>query len=196
MDFFVWEGQLETRQFRGARQITGTFPYNTTATKAATGRIRKESFQSRAFGFAIDVEPTRSIDFLVGHDFGKPVASRRAGTLDITDADDAVRFTAMLPDEAATPTWVLDAEKAIANGTMTGLSPGFQVPPRTAVPNAVTEIPEAGNPSVYIRSSRAAVLREMSVVTNALYIEAAVELRDDSDSNAAILMPSEITLWL
>ena len=131
-DFAVWAGELEIRQLDGARELTGVFPYNSTAIisdrgTGRSGRVRKERFSSRAFAFAINVEPTRKMDLLVGHDFGKPIASRQSGTLQIVDADDAVRFTAQLPPEHLTPSWVVDAEKAIANGTMTGLSPGFRV---------------------------------------------------------------------
>ena len=60
------------------------------------GRVRKESFKSRAFKFAIEDEPNRRIDLLIGHDFGKPVASRQAGSLVVNDTPDAVRFEATL----------------------------------------------------------------------------------------------------
>lgn len=40
--------------------------------------------------FAIEEEPERRIDLLVGHDFGKPIASRQSGTLQIENAVDAV----------------------------------------------------------------------------------------------------------
>ena len=193
--FAAWPGELEIRQFGGARQIVGRFPYNTNATMSDRGRVRKESIRSRAFAFAIDVEPTRRIDLLVGHDFSKPIASRQAGSLVIQDADDAVSFVATLPDDP--PSWVLDVEKGIAGGLMTGLSPGFQVPPRGVVPNAETLVEEPGNPGVQIRQVNAAVLREFSVVTSGAYVEAAVDLRAEelADFNA-ILVPSAATLWL
>ena len=119
---------------------------------------------------------------LVGHDFGKPIASRQAGSLEIEDTAEAVLFEARLPNPA--PSWVVDAEIAIDNGLMTGLSPGFVVPPRTVIANAEELIPEPGNPGVQIRQIHQAVLREMSVVTNNAYPEAGVELR--SEDNIAI----------
>ena len=189
------ENGLEIRQVGGARFLTGVFNYNSTGTTADRGRVRKERFGSRAFGFAIDVEPSRKIDLLVGHDFGKPIASRQSGTLSIVDADDAVRFEATLPDEALTPSWVLDVEKAIANGTMVGLSPGFRVPPLSVVPNAERLIAEPGNPGVQIRQIDQAVLREFSVVTAGIYDDALVELRAE-DLDPAIFKPWSVFQWL
>ena len=194
-EYAAFEGNLEIRQFGGSRTIVGTFNYNSTGTVSDRGRVRKESFSSRAFRFAIDQEPERKIDILVGHDFGKPVASRQSGTLSIVDADDAVRFEATLPEEALTPSWVLDVEKAIANKTMIGLSPGFRVPPASVVPNAERLIPEAGNPGVQIRMIDHAVLREFSIVTAGIYDDALVELRAE-DLAAVTFEPREIYLWL
>ena len=194
-EYAAYEGQLEIRQFGGARSIVGTFNYGTTGTVSDRGRVRKESFASRAFRFAIDQEPDRKIDILVGHDFGKPIASRQSGTLSIVDADDAVRFEATLPEEALTPSWVLDVEKAIANKTMIGLSPGFRVPPVSAVPNAERLIPEPGNPGVQIRQINDAVLREFSVVTAGIYDDALVELRAE-DLAVVTFEPRGVFIWL
>ena len=173
----------------------GTSNYGSLGTTSDRGRIRKESFGSRAFRFAIDQEPDRKIDLLVGHDFGKPIASRQAGSLVIADSAEAVMFTATLPEEALTPSWVLDVEKAIANGTMRGLSPGFRVPPTSVVPNAERLIPEPGNPGVQIRMIDHAVLREFSVVTSATYDDATVELRSE-DLAVATFEPRGVFLWL
>ena len=156
------------------RILTGRFNYGSTATVRDRGRVRKERFEPRAFRFAIEDE-TRQLDILVGHDFGKPIASRKAGTLSIADGDDAVNFEARLPDDP--PSWVVDAEKSIAAGLMVGLSPGFVVPPASAVPDAERLEPEPGNPGVQVRVIREAVLREFSVVTAPAYPDAVVDLR-------------------
>ena len=63
---------------------------------------------------------------------------------------------------------------------MTGLSPGFTVPPASAVPDAERLENESGNPGVQIRVIREAVLREFSVVTAPAYADAAVDLRADN----------------
>ena len=190
-----YEGQLEIRRGGGASKIAGVFSYNVRGVISDRGRVRKESFSSRAFRFAIDEQPDRKIDILVGHDFGKPIASRQSGTLSIVDADDAVRFEATLPDESLMPTWVLDVIKSIEAGIMVGLSPGFRVPPADVVPNAERLIPEEGNPGVQIRQISDAVLREFSIVTNGVYDDALVELRAE-DLAVATFDPRGIYLWL
>ena len=194
MDAFnAWPGELEVRQEGGASVIAGRFPYNTLAVTSDRGSTRKESFSSRAFRFSIQ-DTTRRIDLLVGHDFGKPIASRQSGTLTIEDSDDAVRFVANLPDNP--PSWVVDVERSINAGIMTGLSPGFRVPPRGVVANAEVLRPEPGNPSVQIRQINDAVLREFSVVTSGAYLEASVELRAEDYANAVLWIPRSIMQWL
>ena len=175
----IFDGAVEIRRVGGKRVLTGTFPYNATATTSDRGSVRKERFASRAFRYSVETEPERRIDLLVGHDFGKPIASRQSGTLTIADTADALTFEALLPDDP--PSWVVDAERAVDAGLMTGLSPGFRIPPRGVVSDAETLIDEPGNPGVQIRQINHAVLRELSVVTNPAYDEAGVELRDESD---------------
>ena len=131
----------------------------------------------------------------MGHDFGKPIASRQSGTLSIVDSAEAVTFEATLPDEALAPSWVKDVVLAIQGGTMVGLSPGFRVPPKSAVPNAEQLVPEEGNPGVMIRQVNDAVLREMSVVTAGVFDDAMVELRAE-DVDAATFNPWSVYQWL
>lgn len=194
------EFALEIRQVNGLRVLYGRMPYGTLTTIADRGRVRKERFSPRAFAFAIENEVDRAgaqikIDLLVGHDWGKPIASRQSGTLAIRHDDNAVEFEATLPATLDdTPSWVVDAEKAIAGGTMTGLSPGFRVPPANVVSNAEILIPEPGNPGVAIRQVNHAMLRELSVVTNAQYADAFVELRSEVAGGTSA--PRAGMLWL
>ena len=194
-EYAAWPGQLEIRQLGGARAIAGIFKYSSLAVIADRGVTRKEMIMPNAFAFAIN-DPTRRMDLLVGHDFGKPIASRQSGTFVIDDSADAVRFEATLPPEELTPTWVMDAEKAIANGTMTGLSPGFTVPSRAVVAGAEDLIPEPGNPTVKIRRVFEAVVREWSVVTSAAYADAQVDLREESGATAVLFLPRRLLLCL
>ena len=182
-EFPIFEAaKLEIRRSGGMRILSGRFNYGSTATVRDRGRVRKERFEPRAFRFAIEDE-TRQLDILVGHDFGKPIASRKAGTFAIADGDDGVTFEAQLPDDP--PSWVVDAEKSIAAGLMVGLSPGFTVPPASAVPDAERLEPEPGNPGVQVRVIREAVLRKFSIVTSAAYADAAVDLRAEDFGRAA-----------
>lgn len=183
----VYSGELEIRQ--GGR-IFGRFPYGSMATVADRGRQRKETFASRAFAFAIE-DDTREINLLVGHRFDAPLASRLEGTLEISDSADAVEFVATLPPENRRPTYMQDAALAIENRLMRGLSPGFRVPPATAVPNAEELIPEPGGAGVLIRRINQAVLFELSIVTRPSYTDSDVEIRAQQ-----LLTPPDDDLWL
>ena len=165
------------REGDGPPTLHGRFPYGTMATMKNRGTVRKESFRSRAFRFSISQETEREINLLVGHDYQRPLASRRAGSLTIRDGDDAVTFEATLPAAAEQPTWMRDALLSVRAGLMTGVSPGFIVPPRNVVPGAEKLIPEPGNAAVMIREIREAVLMEMSLVTRPTYPQTDVEAR-------------------
>ena len=172
----LYQVELELRQEGDRPTLTGRFPYGATATLAATGRVRKERFGSRAFAFAVNA-PEREIHFLIGHDFGKPLARKLNGSLELTDADDALTFRAILPPESEQPTYMRDFLLEYRAGLVGGLSPGFQVPPASAVPNAERLTPEAGNPGVSIRDIAAAVLYEMSGVTRPTFPGTELEMR-------------------
>lgn len=193
--FAILDGSLEIRRSGGGRTLSGSFPYNQTATRRDRGRVRKESFNSNAFRFAIEQEPERRLDLLVGHSWDKPLASRQAGTLTVRNTPDAVTFEAVLPDDP--PSWVLDAERAIDSRLMAGVSPGYTVPPLSVVPDAEELIPEPGNPGVSIRRVNQAVLRELSIVTAPVYVESTVELRDEvNDRRGRERQDGGRRLWL
>ena len=103
-----------------------------------------------------------------------------AGTLEIDDGPDGLRFTATLPPDDDQPTWMSDTLRAVDAGLARGISPGFRIPPASVVPNAETDEPEPGNPGVTIRVIRQALLPELSVVTRPSYTGSSVELRADA----------------
>ena len=49
----IFDGELEIRARGGGRTLSGNFPYNKMATVRDRGRVRKERFRSRAFGWQI-----------------------------------------------------------------------------------------------------------------------------------------------
>ena len=176
-EFAVYAVELETRQEGdGRRRIRGSFPYAGMATIADRGRTRKERIKPGAFRYAID-DPESEISLLRGHAFDRPLASKHGKTLELVDSAYELHFEAVLPPDDAMPSWVTDTVRAIDAGLMLGLSPGFRVPPASAVPNAEELVPEPDNPGVMIRQINAAVLYELSVVTRAAYRAARVELR-------------------
>lgn len=176
----VYPVDLELRQDGDRPVIAGAFPYGAQATIASRGRVRKERFEPRAFDFVVNQEVERDVNLLYGHDFNTPLANRSGGTLSLVDGEDALRFEATLPPEGEQPTWVRDALLAHRAGLIRGISPGFSVPPSTAVRNAERFEPEAGNPGVMIRVIRAAVLGELSLVSRPAYRETILDTRADA----------------
>lgn len=164
----------------GTRRLSGRFPYNRTAVLHSGGngrRPRKERFAPRAFGYAVD-DPERDIHLLSGHDFNRPLASRKAGTLTLADGDDALTFEAVLTPEIQRTTWGQDFLNAYAAGLVTGLSPGFRVAPPEAVAKAeVTTEEDPSQGKALVRTIFAAVLYELSMVTRAAYDDTDTDLR-------------------
>ena len=119
----------------------------------------------------------RNVDLLSGHSFDRPLASMLAGSLELTDGRDGLRFEATLPPDGEQPSWMVDTVRAVDGGLARGISPGFRMPPPSVVANAETEEPEPGNPSVTIRVIRQALLPELSVVTRPAYTGSSVEIR-------------------
>ena len=95
------------------------------------------------------------------------------------DSATEVRFEVDLPDSDDMPTWMLDTVKAVKANLMTGVSPGFRIPPRSVVPDAERLVPEPGNPSVHIREIRQAGLYELSIVCRPHYSGTSVDVRHD-----------------
>ena len=123
---------------------------------------------------------SRNVDLLSGHSFDKPLASLIAGTLELTDGRDGLRFEATLPPDGEQPSWMVDTLRAVDSGLARGISPGFRMPPASVVQNAETDEPEPGNPGVTIRVIRQALLPELSIVTRPAYAGSSVELRADA----------------
>ena len=188
------DGGLRIRQDGGDSWLDGYFPYNTNATINDRGSVRKESFRPGAFSFTIG--EGRRIDLLVGHDFGKPLANTANGSLVFDDGPEALRFSARMPSDA--PSWTDDALRSVEAGLMTGLSPGYRVPPSRVVPDAEELVPEEGNPGVSIRVYNAVVLREMSLVTNPSFEDAVVDLdvRSEEGLEAVKIKRGKILRWL
>jgi len=176
------EGGLELRKrASGALALHGRFPYNKRAVLSdggRTGRPRKEVIAPRAFGYRVE-RPDEDIHFLVGHSYDRPLASRGAGTLDLTDSDDALSFVATITLEMQEVSYVRDFLAGFAAGLIIGLSPGFRIPPQRTVPDAETV--EEENPAegvALIRTVWQALLFEISAVTRPAYDETQLEARN------------------
>ena len=222
MDSIILDGGLEIRRGGGGRILSGSFPLGRQATVRSNGRVRKERFKRGGGGRSVswqyrefqklqaqlaedvsniaadviseleDQLEKRNSFLLVGHDYDKTIADTLTGNLALNFSDDAVNFSATLPDEAAMPSWVLDAVKAVEGGQLRGVSPGFQVPSK----GSERLIPEPGNPSVMIREIEDSVVFEWSLVSRPAYSGTDITARNDAVSGAQDAKPGRATLWL
>ena len=155
------------------------------ATVSDRGRTRKERIAGDAFGWqmrefarvqqqlaeaieaAVDQAQVellrqelerRNVHVLAGHSFDRPLGDMKSGTARVASTREEVEFAVDLPDESAMPSYMADAVRMIEAGLVGGISPGFRVPPASAVANAEAFEPEPGNPGVQVRVINQAVL--------------------------------------
>jgi HK97 family phage prohead protease len=189
-------GGLELRAAGdGAQQLSGSFPYGTPAVLSDGGRAgapRKEIIAPGAFAWRVN-QPDEDIHLLVGHSYDKPLASKASGTLKLRDTSKALIFQALITPEIAATSWGADFLAALAAGLITGISPGFRLPPERRVAEAEKVEEEAYDPKrgmfgAIIRTVLAALLFELSAVTRPAYPEAQIEARSWSPTSASPLM--------
>lgn len=162
-------GSLELRTEGGETRLRATFPYGReTVLSESMGRERREMIVAHAF--ADRIERGEDVHFLSGHDFNKPLASRSAGTLTLTETDEALTVDATISAEMGQVSYVRDFLSAHAAGLVRGLSPGFRVRPGGET------VQERG--SSILRTIRAADLIEISAVTKPAYPQAQIEARN------------------
>lgn len=197
MLFAANDGELELRRARdGKRRLNGRFPYNKRAVLSdggRRGRPKKEVIAKRAFAHRVEDEK-EDIHLLVGHDYGKPLASRNAGTLKLRDTDEALEFEATITEEMESASYVQDILAAVDSGLVGGISPGFRIPPERAVKEAEKIEVEAFDPprgmfGATIRTILQALLYELSLVTRPAYDETQVEARNWIASESGLLVP-------
>lgn len=189
----IWPADgLEVRREGARRTIRGAFPYGALAVMSDRGRVRKERFSPGAFRWALE-QDDREVNLLAGHDFNRPLASRHAGTLELVDTDEALTFRALIDPELEEVSHVRDTLRLLAAGLLTGISPGFRVPPKETVPEAERLDPEPGNAGVFIRTLLAVVLYELSLVTRPAYPASTAELRAMVHAHP---MPQHRGVWL
>ncbi len=196
-------GGLELRRSGdGSHRLQGTFPYGKPAVLSdggRTGRPRKEVIARGAFSYRIE-DPAEDIHFLVGHDFDHPLASKKTGTLSFRDTAAALLFEAVITPAIAETVHGRDALALIGAGLAVGISPGFRIPPARAVPEAeeITEEPdrpEEGMHRAIIRTIKAALLYELSLVVRPAYPEAQVEARNWTPHRAPLQAPHPLNRW-
>jgi HK97 family phage prohead protease len=166
-------GALELRRMPGgAVRLSGRFPYNSETTLVPPGRgqpARREVIAARAFAPRID--RGEDVHLLIGHDFDRPLASRAAGSLILTDTAAALEIAAEIAAELRAAPYVQDFLGALEAGLIRGLSPGFRI----ADTAGAEEVRSDG--AGLLRTVRAAELYELSAVTVPAYGEAQITAR-------------------
>ncbi|MCF6304467.1 MAG: HK97 family phage prohead protease [Rhodobacteraceae bacterium] len=167
-------GGLEIRRSAdGATVLRGRFPYGVSTILwdgGRSGQARKEVIAPRAFATRV-AQQDQDIHFLAGHDFDKPLASRAAGSLTLTDSDEALIFEATISVEMRNVSYVRDFLGGLDAGLIKGVSPGFRIAP--------TDQAESIRPdgSGVLRTVNSAELFEVSAVTKPAYSDAQIEAR-------------------
>lgn len=168
-------GGLELRQDGdGSARLVGRFPYGTPTTLVPAGQMggaRKEVISSRAFAPRL-TEAGADIHLLVGHDFDRPLASRSAGTLTLSDGDQALEIEARITPAIAGTSHGRDALALVSEGLAMGLSPGFRLSDGQGAEHIGQE-----SDGAILRTVMRADLFEISIVTRPAYPTAQIEAR-------------------
>ena len=146
--------------------ISGEFAYDTDAVIAATGKVRKERIRPGAFSYAISA-PDREINLVLG-DNSRPLASKRAGSLELKDTPTALKFRVkQLPRTS----YVADFLGMLRGKSIVpGIVPFFQPTPSSVARRlfsngkAVEEEPEEGNTGVFRRVVKSGLLTALSIL--------------------------------
>ncbi len=144
----------------GSATLRGRFPYGE-PTELAPGR--REVFGPRA------LEARDDVHLLSQHEFAKPLASTRAGTLRLENGVDALTFEARLAARVLETQAARDALALIEAGLAAGVSPGF-----TVAKGGEDVRADGGG---LLRTITRAELLELSIVTRPAYPAAQVEAR-------------------
>lgn len=158
---------------KSGNKIAGLFPYDALSVISDRDPVRKERILQRAFRWSVE-NPEQAIHLLYGRGgagWNNPLAIRSAksdpflGALRLIEDSKGVQFEAAVTDEFFKIDWMRNAYFALQKGLVRGVSPGYRVPPASAVPDAVSLVEEVGNPGVFIRQVKEANLYSLNLVT-------------------------------
>ena len=149
--------------------FSGRFDYNRPETVANTGRRRKELVRPGAFDFVLR-DPTREVLLTLGERADRPLASRLAGSLRLTDGPEGLGFSIdQLPDTS----YARDFETLLNAGTLAyGIRALYRKPPPEVIPEdqAEEEIPDTADdaePGVTIGAINQAILTGLAIIPRA-----------------------------
>lgn len=169
-------GGLEIREAEGGEtRLRGLFPYGqeTTLREAGPGYPElREVFLPGAFVSAtLGGTKAHNVHLLAHHDFARPLASVRSGTLVLHDRPEGLEIEAVISPEISRAQYAADVIAAVRAGLTTGISPGF----RLAQTRKAEEVTQSAG--AIVRLVRYAALEEISLVTRPAYPKAQIEAR-------------------
>ena len=140
--------------------ISGMLPYGKDTVISGAGKVRKQRIQPGAFKFAID-QPDREISLVIG-DGSRPLASKQAGSLKLTDTPEGLRFEVkQLPKTS----YARDFLALLRAGSIApGIIPIFSRIPKDVDANADFDEPEKGNPGVFRRVINNGLLSALAIL--------------------------------
>ena len=143
--------------------ISGMFEYGKDTVISGSGKVRKQRIQPGAFKFAID-QPDREISLVIG-DGSRPLASKQAGSLKLTDTPEGLRFEVkQLPKTS----YAKDFLSLLRAGSIApGIIPIFSRIPKDVDANADYDEPERSNPGVFRRVVNNGLLTALSILFRA-----------------------------
>ena len=158
---------VESRQ-TGERIVTGEVPYGefTVIDHEGTGprKPRKLSYQERCFAHSLN-QLVRDITLGVYREQARQIASRKAGSLVLTDSPTALKFRAVLPP-ANQISIIDDAVNLIRSDVADwGIEPQIQIPPADILRTPAFIVrPEVPGSNVYVQEMQNVSLRGLRIV--------------------------------
>ena len=140
--------------------ISGQFLYDVDSVISDSGKVRKQRFRPGAFKYAIE-DKTREINLVLGSP-DKPLASKMAGSLEITDTPTALKFRVKRLPKTSYARDFLGLLKA--GSIAPGIVPFFNRVPKSISKDADFEEEEEKGSGVFRRVVNSGVLTALSIL--------------------------------
>ena len=137
--------------------LTGAFFYDSDIHISDSGRVRKQSFKPGAFAYALE-SPDREVTLTLG-DGSRQLASKQAGSLELTDTPTALKFRVKRLPKTSYAKDFLELLKA--GSAAPSVIPIFS---RVKSQDGDFEEEEKGNPGVFRRVFNSALLTGLSIL--------------------------------
>lgn len=148
---------IEDRQ-RG-RRLRGSIPYGALRTINDRQRVRKETYLPGVWRASLELE--QEILLQMGN-IDRVIASRKAGSLRISDSDKQLSFLADIPNDVS---YIDDLVEHIrTNQVIYVLRPYQRIPPVEVVPSPYRDVEEIPGSGIFIRQYKDMILNSIDIV--------------------------------